>query len=191
MNAYLTFIRQIDKKFHFIAIDNPINLDDCKDLDLISGQPIICIIDNNHLKSLYVIQANGMMNQIFGNNDDLFLMKELQDRSLVNLKKYNIIKYFIIKLLEKLSFKELNNYYNDLKNFENNIFYSLLHCEINIQNIKNYMIKEIKKINFSHSIKINFLKWINQIRMPSKKILNKKIDVNLSGYGIYINTRIQ
>ena len=51
-------------------------------------------------------------------------------------------------------------------------------------------IKEIKKSELSSELKNRLLSTINKTKNPNNKILKKKIDVDLSGYSIYINAFI-
>lgn len=189
MKAYITFIRKLNNENHMIGVKNPTNIDILQKFNLYSGQPIICVIENDLILAFYIIE-NTKLNQIYGNEDKLFQIKILNDLSLINLKKYNVIKYFLIKIYEKLSFKDLNENINLLLSFEEKIFYSLLHIDICIYKIKRYIKKEIMKFDFPTTLKSIFLSQIDLLRMPAKKIINKKIDLNLSGYGIYINSKI-
>ena len=147
MKAYLTQVRKIENSFHLLGIENPVNINLLEKFDLISGYPIICVIANNSINSIYLIDCNKNLNQIHGLQDDLFSMNVIYDKSLINLKKYNCIKYLLLKLFEKLSMKELNFYKNDLIELENIIFYNLLHNPININQIKKLIMKKVIKID--------------------------------------------
>ena len=50
--------------------------------------------------------------------------------------------------------------------------------------------KEIVKSCLKYNIKKRLIDYLKKIKNPNKKIIRKKIDIDLSGYGIYINTFI-
>lgn len=174
-----------------IGIPNPINISVLSDFNLISGQPIISVISNNQILAIYLIKNDGELFQTYGKNDQLFLLKSIDDLTLLNIQKYNLIKYFITNCLIILSFNEFNIHKKELTELENKIFYNLLHTEIDLNNLKKYLIREIKKLDFKYELKQKLISRLTKLKLPNKKLLNKKIDLNLSGYGIYINTRIQ
>ena len=54
MKAYLTFVRKNDKDIHLIGIKNPSNLQILNDLDLVSAQPIVCILKNDLINNIII-----------------------------------------------------------------------------------------------------------------------------------------
>ena len=191
MKAYITFIRKNDQDIHMLGIKNPDNIKSLDEINLISGQPIIIIIENDIIAALYLIKMSGEIFQIKGNIDLLFDLREMTDISLINVKKYNAIRYFLINTFYNLSMKEFSLYEKQLDKLENSIFYHYLHTDFEISQLKTIIIREINKSDLSYYIKKRFLMQIRSIKTPSKRILRKKIDVDLSGYSIYINTLIQ
>ena len=190
MKAYLTFTRIIDNKLNIIGVDNSDNNIANKNCELISGQPIICVCDKSNLKALYIINESGDIHQCLGNDDLLFSIKTIKDISLLNIYKYNTIKFFLISTFGCLSLKELSLYNNNLKCLEDKIFYNLLHTEIDIAKLKTYILREINKFQLKYEIKQRLIKQLKLTKNPSKKLLRKKIDVDLFGYDIYINTLV-
>lgn len=191
MKAYITFIRKNEQDIHMLGIKNPDNVNILNEINLISGQPIISIIENNTIVALYLIKTNGEIFQIKGNLDLLFDMKEMTDISLINVKKYNAIRYFLTNTYYNLSMKEFSLYEKQLDNLENSIFYNYLHTDFEISQLKTIIVREINKSDLSYYIKKRFLLQLRELRSPSKRILRKKIDLDLSGYSIYINTFVQ
>lgn len=191
MKAYLTFIRKNGQDFHMLGIKNPSNIESLSQVELISGQPIISVIENEVIVALYLIKSNGEIFQIKGNIDLLFDLKEMTDISIINVKKYNAIRYYLISTFYNLSIKEFTIYENQLDNLENSVFYHFLHTDFEISQLKTIIIREINRSDLSFYIKKRFLAQIKSVRAPSKKILRKKIDIDLSGYSIYINTLVQ
>jgi len=185
--AYLTFIRRKNDDFSFLAIENPNNLIELKKSFLRSGQPAIVIKDNNKLLALYAIGNNGELFQIYGTEDYLFLMKNIYDASMINIKKYNFIRYMLTEAFDELSIQESKQYKTIFENYEDLIFYTTLHAELDISNIKNIIIKELRKIDISYSLKIRLVKKLKLVKQVSENYLRKKIDIDLTGYGIYIN----
>jgi hypothetical protein len=190
MKAYLTFARRRENDVHMLGIENPKNICDILFVGLKSGQPILPVISNNKIVSLYILDIEGNLHQIFGNNDSLFELDQLTDLSLKNLQKYNLIKYFVSHVFECLSIQEAKYNAEIVELLEEKIFYNLLHIEIELFKIKPAIIKEIKKSELSITLKDRLLFCLKQIKNPNKKILNKKIDVDLSGYSIHINALI-
>ena len=188
--AYLTFIRRKNDDFSFLAIENPNNLIELKKSFLRSGQPAIVIKDNNKLLALYAIGNNGELFQIYGTEDYLFLMKNIYDASMINIKKYNFIRYMLTEAFDELSIQESKQYKTIFENYEDLIFYTTLHAELDISNIKNIIIKELRKIDISYSLKIRLIKKLKLVKQVSENYLRKKIDIDLTGYGIYINAFI-
>jgi hypothetical protein len=185
--AYLTFIRRKNDDFSFLAIENPNNLKELKKSFLRSGQPAIVIKDNNKLLALYAIGNDGELFQIYGTEDYLFLMKNIYDASMINIKKYNFIRYMLTEAFDELSIQESKQYKTIFENYEDLIFYTTLHAELDISNIKNIIIKELRKIDISYSLKIRLVKKLKLVKQVSENYLRKKIDIDLTGYGIYIN----
>lgn len=191
MKAYLTFVRIKEDDVHMLGIDNPENIQDILFIDLKSGQPIISIIQNKKLLGFYILDIEGNLYQLIGDIDYLFDLSELTDLTLINLKKYNLIKYFVSHVFECLSIQEAKLYSNAFESLEDKIFYNLLHIEISLYRIKILIAKEIVKSELSDELKVRLLASLKQTKNPNKKILKKKIDVDLSGYGIKINSLIQ
>jgi hypothetical protein len=191
MKAFLTFIRKYEQDIHMLGVKNPININILEDLNLISGQPIISITENNEIVGLYLIKVNGEIFQINGNIDFLFDLKEISDISTINVKKYNAIRYYLINTFYNLSMKEFGLYEVQLDKLENTIFYNYLHADFEISQLKTILIREINRSDFSYYIKKRLIVQLRHVKPPSKKILRKKIDIDLSGYSIHINTFIQ
>lgn len=190
MKAYLTFARRKEDDVHMLGIENPSNICDILFIGLKSGQPIIPVIQNNKIVAFYILDIEGNLYQIIGDTDLLFELDQLSDLSLMNLQKYNLIKYFVSHVFQCLSIQEAKHNSEIFELLEEKIFYSLLHIEIELFKIKPAIIKEIKKSDLSVKLKERLLLCLSQIKNPNKKILNKKIDIDLSGYSIYINTLI-
>jgi hypothetical protein len=191
MKAFLTFIRKYEQDIHMLGVKNPININILEDLNLISGQPIISITENNEIVGLYLIKVNGEIFQINGDIDFLFDLKEMSDISTINVKKYNAIRYYLINTFYNLSIKEFGLYEVQLDKLENTIFYNYLHADFEISQLKTILIREINRSDFSYYIKKRLIVQLRHVKPPSKKILRKKIDIDLSGYSIHINTFIQ
>jgi len=185
--AFLTFIRRKNGDCSFLAIENPSNLIEIKESYLRSGQPVILIKENNTLVALYIIGNCGDLNQIYGEEDYLFFMKSINDVSLINVKKYNFIKHLLLETFEELSIQEAKQYKDILESFEELIFYTTLHTELDFQNIKNIIVKELKKLEIPNLLSIRLLSKIRKVKQISESYLRKKIDIDLTGYGIYIN----
>lgn len=191
MKAYLTFIRKNEQDIHMLGIKNPLNIKSLNQIELISGQPIISVIENENIVALYLIKTNGEIFQIKGSIDLLFDLKEMTDISIINVKKYNAIRYYLINTFYNLSIKEFSIYEKQLDKLENSVFYNFLHTDFDISQLKTIIIREINRSDLSFYIKKRFLAQIRSLKAPSRKILRKKIDIDLSGYSIYINTFIQ
>jgi hypothetical protein len=191
MKAFLTFIRKCDQDIHMLGIKNPSNMNALEEINLISGQPIVSIIENNVIIGLYLIKINGEIFQVKGNIDFLFNLKEIIDISTVNVKKYNAIRYYLINTFYNLSIKEFGLYESQLDNIENTIFHNYLHTDFEISQLKTILNREINRSELSYYMKKRLIAQLRHVRPPSKKILRKKIDIDLSGYSIYINTFVQ
>jgi hypothetical protein len=190
MKAYLTFARRKENDVHMLGIENPSNICDILFVGLKSGQPILPIISNNKIVAFYILDLEGNLYQIVGDTDILFELDQLTDLSLKNLQKYNLIKYYVSNVFQCLSIQEAKHNSEIFELLEEKIFYNLLHIEIDLYKIKPAIIKEIKKSELSNILKDRLLFCVKQIKNPNKKILNKKIDVDLSGYSIYIDTLV-
>jgi hypothetical protein len=190
MKAYLTFTRKKENDVHMLGIENPSNINDILFADLRSGQPILPIIVNNKIVALYIIDVEGNLYQIVGEIDHLFSLDQLIDLSLKNLQKYNLIKYFVSQIFQCLSIQEARHNSEIFECLEEKIFYNLLHIEIELYKIKLAIVKEIKKSELSNELKNRLLSSLNKTKNPNNKILKKKIDVDLSGYSINVNTLI-
>lgn len=191
MKAILTFVRKLEKSSHFIGVENPSNINELNKLDLISGQPIICIIEENNLVGLYLIKNDGELFQIYGEKDFLFNLNNLYDFTLINLTKFNIIKYYLISLYSCLSLNEFEILYGEMVDLENKVFYDLLHAELETNKLKQYICRIVNKSDLKFSLKERLLKTLKIAKNPNSKMFIKKIDLNLSGYDIYINTLIK
>lgn len=191
MKAFITFIRTYEKDIHMLGIKNPYNIDTLKEINLISGQPVVSILENDVIVGLYLIKVNGEVFQVKGNIDFLFDLKEMSDISSINVKKYNAIRYYLINTFYNLSIKEFGLYEIQLDKLENTIFYNYLHADFEISQLKTILIREINRSDLSYYIKKRLVTQLRNVKPPTKKILRKKIDIDLSGYSIYINTLIQ
>jgi hypothetical protein len=191
MKAFITFIRTYEKDIHMLGIKNPDNIDTLKEINLISGQPVVSILENDVIVGLYLIKVNGEVFQVKGNIDFLFDLKEMSDISSINVKKYNAIRYYLINTFYNLSMKEFGLYEIQLDKLENTIFYNYLHADFEISQLKTILIREINRSDLSYYIKKRLITQLRNVKPPTKKILRKKIDIDLSGYSIYINTLIQ
>ena len=191
MKAFITFIRTYEKDIHMLGIKNPDNIDTLKEINLISGQPVVSILENDVIVGLYLIKVNGEVFQVKGNIDFLFDLKEMSDISSINVKKYNAIRYYLINTFYNLSIKEFGLYEIQLDKLENTIFYNYLHADFEISQLKTILIREINRSDLSYYIKKRLVTQLRNVKPPTKKILRKKIDIDLSGYAIHINTFIQ
>lgn len=188
MKAYLTFIRKINDDIHMLGVSNPTNLHTISDINLISGQPILVITESGKIVAFYCLNHDGELFQTKGNVDLLFELTEIQDLTLQNIKKYNTIRHVLNHSFNCLSLKELTFHQNELESLENKIFYNYLHTDIDVTKIKFMISKEIVKSSIKYNIKKRLLDSLKKIKNPNKKIIRKKIDLDISGYGIYINT---
>ena len=111
--------------------------------------------------------------------------------SSINLQKYNLIKYFVSHVFQCLSIQEAKYNSEIFELLEEKIFYNLLHIEIDLFKIKLSIAREIMKSDLSDELKIRLLASLKKTKNPNKKILKKKIDVDLSGYGIKIDALVQ
>lgn len=190
MKAYLTFARRKEEDVHMLGINNPSNISDIMFIDVKSGQPILPIIQNNKIIAFYIIDAEGNLYQLVGDIDYLFDLNELIDLSLINLQKYNTIKHFVSSVFECLSIQEAKHNSDLFEIIEEKIFYNLLHIEIDLYKIKSFIAKEISKSDLNSELKTRLLNTLKVVKNPNKKSLKKKIDIDLSGYSIKINTLI-
>ena len=184
MKAYLTFLRKNELEHHAIGVDIKI---DVPDLYLrISGQPLLIISKDNSLLALYLISEDGDLNQVYGIEDYLFNVEFIHDLSSINIKKFNTIKYFLLSMYSSLSLSEFSFYQKELLSFENIIFYNLLHVELDVNKIKSLIMKIINKSDIEQSIQQRFLEKLKRNNFINRKILRKKLDINLSGYNCKI-----
>lgn len=188
--AYLTFIRKKESDIKFLAVDSPENLDQICAKNFRSGLPIIAVIDRDKLEALYIVGTDGDLFQVFGEQDSLFFMKKLNDISLINIKKYNLIKFILLETFDELTIQESKIHKELFEKFEEKVFYITLHTELGFTGIKNIAIKELNKIEIKNEIKLRLLDKIKSIKSMPERFLKKKIDVDLTGYGIYINSFI-
>jgi len=184
MKAYLTFLRKNELEHHALGVDIKINV---PDLYLrISGQPLLIISKDNSLLALYLISEDGDLNQVYGIEDYLFNIEFIHDLSSINIKKFNTIKYFLLSMYSSLSLSEFSFYQKELLSFENIIFYNLLHVELDVNKIKSMIMKIINKSDIEQSIQQRFLEKLKRNNFINRKILRKKLDINLSGYNCKI-----
>lgn len=188
MKAYLTFARRKDEDVHMLGIDNPENICDLLFVNLKSGQPILPIIKNNKIIAFYLLDIEGNLHQLYGDIDYLFELDNLLDLTIINLNKYNLIKYFVSNMFQCLSIQEAKYNLEKFECLEEKIFYDLLHIEVEYYRIKQMIAREISKSDIDDNFKLRFLTSLKQTKNPNKKTLNKKIDIDLSGYSIYINS---
>jgi U3 small nucleolar ribonucleoprotein component len=106
------------------------------------------------------------------------------------LQKYNYINYTLIEIFKCLSRDESKIYCELFEAFEETIFYNILHTESDLLKIKNFIKKEISKLDINLLVKTRLLKSLSIMKVPNNKILKKKIDVDLNGYTIKINTML-
>jgi len=191
MKAYLTFVRQKNNQdLSFLGIRNPENISDVLTFKLISGQTIISILKEGKLITIYLIDSNSELFHVLGDEDFLFMLKNLEDYSNINLPKYNSIKQILLDSFSCLSINELEAYDKIMKDFEDKIFYELLHTDLNFNKIQNHIIKEIKKLSINLIVLERMVACCKNSKQITLKQMRKRVDVNLSGYGIYINTFI-
>lgn len=186
MKAYLTFLRKHEDEHHALGVDVEITVSD-KYLR-ISGQPLLLITKDNSLLALYLLNDDGDLNQVSGIKDYLFEIEFIQDLSIMNIKKYNTIKYFLFSIYSSLSLNEFAYYEKELLALENLIFYNLLHIELDVNKIKSMIIRIIKRSNLDNSIQQRFLEKLKRNHFINRKTLRKKLDLNLSGYPCKIKT---
>jgi hypothetical protein len=186
MKAYLTFVRKNDKDIHLIGIKNPSNLQILNDLDLVSAQPIVSILKNDLIVGFYILNTNGDLLQVKGAKDYLFDLNEIYDLTFLNIKKYNIIKYYLISIFHQLSIEESKVFVDEFHALENKIFYDLLHTELENQQIKSHIVKLINKSSLNDQLKKRLAFYLKRTKIASRNILRKKIDINLLDYSINI-----
>lgn len=191
MNAFLTFSRHKNEEIHLLGIKNPENVSVLSSFKLRSGQPVICIIEKLKIIAFYLIDNDGGLHQVYGNKDYLFEINEIDDFCLINLSKYNYIRNLLVNMFDCISISESIEYANIFEDLEDLIFYNFLHTEMNFVSLKNAIKKEIKKSILKYEIKSRLLSHLDTMKNPQNKILKKKIDIDLSGYSIYINTFVQ
>jgi hypothetical protein len=123
---------------------------------------------------------------VYGIEDYLFNVEFIHDLSSINIKKFNTIKYFLLSMYSSLSLSEFSFYQKELLSFENIIFYNLLHVELDVNKIKSMIMKIIYKSDIEQSIQQRFLEKLKRNNFINRKILRKKLDINLSGYNCKI-----
>ena len=191
MNAFLTFSRHKNEEIHLLGIKNPENVSVLSSFKLRSGQPVLCVIEKLNIIAFYLVDDEGELYQVYGDKDYLFDINEIDDFCLINLSKYNYIRNLLMNMFDCISISEAIEYANIFEDLEDLIFYNYLHTEINNISLKNAIKKEIKKSILRFEIKSRLLSHLDTMKNPQNKILKKKIDIDLSGYSIYINTLIQ
>ena len=184
MIAYLTFLRKNKDYLHLLGIKNPTNIISLQNLNLTSGQPVIVIIKDDLIISLYYINENGELFQSFGQIDYLFQSKNLLDFTYKNVRKYNYIRNILIYSFMMLSIEELDHYSEALEEIENTIFHNYLHLDIDLYRIKYGMIKLLNKSGLNSSIKERIIKGISKHKIHSRGLLKKKIDIKNTFYNI-------
>lgn len=188
MIAYLTFIRQNKDYLHLLGIKNPANIFSIQHHNFISGQPVIVIIKDDLILSLYIIAEDGELLQIYGKIDYLFQSKNLYDLTFKNVKKYNYIRNILINSFMALSIEEINYYSISLSEIENLIYHNYLHLDIDLYKIKSGIIKILNKSDLETNIKKRIIDEITDHKIYKRRLLRKKIDIDLSGYLIKINS---
>jgi len=191
MNAFLTFSRHKNEEIHLLGIKNPENVSVLSSFKLRSGQPVLCVIEKLNIIAFYLVDDEGELYQVYGDKDYLFDINEIDDFCLINLSKYNYIRNLLMNMFDCISISEAIEYANIFEDLEDLIFYNYLHTQINNISLKNAIKKEIKKSILKFEIKSRLLSHLDTVKNPQNKILKKKIDIDLSGYSIYINTLIQ
>ena len=78
----------------------------------------------------------------------------------------------------------------DLEDLEDRIFCNILHLKIDLYKCKQLIIREINKSNLDNDLKIRLIYNIRKNRISNRKILRKKIDIDLQGYSINIDSLI-
>lgn len=190
MHAFLSFVRKTSKEIHILGIKNPTNISDLKQFGLKSGQPCIIVTKENKIVSFYIINNLGLLNQIYGQKDYLFDVSCLYDLSLINLKKYNYLQSLLINTFLELSVAESKYNKQILEDLEERIFHNFLHLKIELPELKNNVIKEFNKLEIEIGIKNRLLWALKKNRVSNRKLLRKKIDLDLSGYLLKINAFI-
>lgn len=188
MIAYLTFIRQNKDYLHLLGIKKPANVFSIQHLNFISGQPVIVVVNDDLILSLYYIAEDGELFQIYGTIDYLFQSKNLYDLTNKNIRKYNYIRNILIYSFMMLSIEELDYYSETLEDIENIIFHNYLHLDIDLYKIKNGIIKILNKSDLDSDIKERIITGILKHKIQNRRLLRKKIDINLSGYLIKIDS---
>ena len=173
-----------------LGIKNPENIIELSKFNLKSGQPIIAVVIDKELLSLYILDSLGNIMQIYGKNDSLFDLNKIYDLSLVNLKKYNYIKTLLINSFSSLSIEESKYKLKDLEDLEDRIFCNILHLKIDLYKCKQLVIREINKSNLDNDLRIRLIYNIKKNKISNRKILRKKIDIDLQGYSINIDSLI-
>ena len=191
MNAFLTFSRLKNEEIHLLGIKNPENVSVLSSCKLRSGQPVLCVIERLNIIAFYLVDNDGELYQVYGNRDYLFDINQIDDFCLINLSKYNYIRNLLMNMFDCISISEAIEYVNIFEDLEDLIFYNYLHTEINYISLKNAIKKEIKKSMLKFEIKSRLLSKLDTMKNPQNKILKKKIDIDLSGYSININTFVQ
>jgi len=191
MNAFLTFSRLKNEEIHLLGIKNPENVSVLSSFKLRSGQPVLCVIERLNIIAFYLVDNDGELYQVYGNKDYLFDINEIDDFCLKNLSKYNYIRNLLMNMFDCISISEAIEYVNIFEDLEDLIFYNYLHTEMNYISLKNAIKKEIKKSMLKFEIKSRLLSKLDTMKNPQNKILKKKIDIDLSGYSININTFVQ
>ena len=189
MYAFLSFIRKNEKEINILGI-NKITSIPKLDHELRSGQPCIVVIKQNVLSSFYIIDNIGNLHQIYGISDDLFLIDKLYDLSVKNLKKYNYITQILTHSFLELSMAESKYNKKELEDLEEKIFHNFLHIDMDLHSIKTNIIKEINKLSLDAELKNRLIISLKNSKIINRKLLRKKIDIDLSGYLIKINTFI-
>ena len=77
-----------------------------------------------------------------------------------------------------------------LEDLEERIFHNFLHLKIELPELKNNVIREFNKLEIEIGIKNRLLRALKKIKVSNRKLLRKKIDLDLSGYLLKINTFI-
>lgn len=87
-----------------------------------------------------------------------------------------------------LSIEEINYYSISLSEIENLIYHNYLHLDIDLYKIKSGIIKILNKSDLETNIKKRIIDEITDHKIYKRRLLRKKIDIDLSGYLIKINS---
>jgi hypothetical protein len=96
----------------------------------------------------------------------------------------------LINSFSSLSIEESKYKLKDLEDLEDRIFCNILHLKIDLYKCKQLIIREINKSNLDNDLRIRLIYNIKKNKISNRKILRKKIDIDLQGYSINIDSLI-